>query len=251
MPNGTYFRLVFIDTNGNGVPDAGELKQDSDGIGMLTVSGNTTQNFVLTTTGSNAQVHTRIESDGVNPAGYELDLRVFDGYKRVRDVVLVSGVNVAVPLDMGEDVWNFPLYQWLNTTAPTLGSTYKFKVTFSDGNTEDISSSVTGVLGLSNMAQNLVAQPTAPGTATVPLFNWTAPASPPASYYYGVRVTTNSYGGIWYMDNNLSSGTLSQLYNSDGNASIPSLTATTPYYWFVTVEDANGNKATKRANYTP
>jgi len=249
VASGTLGTFVAIDANDNGIADSGELNLNSNGV-SFTVSGNTTNNVTLTTASANATVHTRIESNGVNPSGYELNLTVGDGFKRVRDVTLVSGLNVVVPRDMGKD-WRFTEYQWLGATVPTVGSTYKFRVTFTDATIEDVSANVTGVLGLNNMAQTLVAQITTPGTNTVPLFTWAAPVSPPALYTYDMRVVTTSYGQIWEPNNNLSSGTLSALYNFDGNASIPSLTVATPYYWLITVTDANGNQATKQATYTP
>jgi hypothetical protein len=250
VASGTLGALILIDANDNGIPDAGELKAGGDGA-SFTVSGNTTQNFTLTTTGANATVGTRIFSNGIDAAGYSLNLKVGDGYKRVRDVTLVSGLNVALPLDMGKD-WRFQAYPWIGATVPTVGSTYKFKVTFSDGTTETLSSSVTGVLGLSNMAQTLgvTTDGTSSSSVTVPLFTWATPSSEPASYTYNVRVTTTSYSQMWETNNNLPSGTLSVLYDVDGNASSASLTSATSYYWQVTVEDANGNQASKQATYT-
>jgi hypothetical protein len=47
------------------------------------------------------------------------------------------------------------------------------------------------------------------------------------------------------------SGTLSVLYNNDGRASQPSLTAGTTYQWSVSVRDGAGNSAQKSVEYRP
>lgn len=250
VSNGSLGAFILLDTNNNGFPDLGELSLDGDSSSNFTVSGNTTQNFTLSAASANATVGTRIFSDGVNPNGYSLQLEVREGTKRPVNATLVAGLNVPLPLDMGKD-GSFRAYPWLGTTSPATGDTYVFKVTYSDGTSETLSRSVTAVLGSTSMAQNLVTQTTTPGTTTVPLFTWVAPASPPASYTYDVWVSDSTAGGsMWETDDRLPSTTTSVLYNADGNASSSSLMSGTTYNWQVTVEDANGNQATKQTTYT-
>ena len=252
MPSGTLGAYIVLDTNSNGYTDLGELSSDVDRSSNFAVSGNTTRNFTLSSASTKATVGTHFFSDGTSPATYSLQMEVNEGTKRPVNVTLVSGANVAVPLDMGKNQ-EFRAYQSLNTTAPMVGDTYVFKVTFSDGTTETVSRSVSAVPGLSAMAQNLLPQTTTPGTPTVPLFTWAAPSSPPLSYTYDVWVSNSTAGGsVWNThDGGLPSTTTSVLYNADGKASSPSLTSGTTYYWQVTVEDANGNQATKQTTYVP
>lgn len=250
VPNGSYYPFAIIDMNNNGVIDTGDISNtDGSGGGQITVSGNTTSNITLPSASATTSITTDHMFDGVNHT-YQLGLSVNDGTKRVAAVTLVSGLNVAVPFDMGKG-WEFQMWQWLNTTSPTVGNSYMFKVTFSDGSTQNISGSVTAVLGTTSLAQNLTVQATTPGSPTVPLFKWTAPASPPASYVYYLSLWGANANWYYPQDNGMPSTTLSALYNADGRASIPALTTGTTYTWGVQVRDANGNKATRQTTYTP
>src|SRR3979490_1655584 len=96
----------------------------------------------------------------------------------------LSGPNVSVPFDMSVDQNNGggqgPAF--LNGAVPAVADTYQFLVTFSDGSTLTIPSSVTAVLNsfVTGMAMN---SPVA-GTATVPVLNWVTPTSTPSPYTY-------------------------------------------------------------------
>lgn len=252
VPSGTLGAYILLDTNSNGYHDLGELSFESSESSDFTVSGNTTKNFTLSSAGANATVGTRTFYDGTNTS-YNLNLEVREGTKRPVNVTLLSGLNVALPLDMGKDWGSFRAYPGINAT-PAVGQTYVFKVTYSNNTTEILSSSVTGVLGLSAMAQNLsaIAGGSGPSNST-PLFGWTVPTSPPAvTYTYSVYVSAASGGGtMWETDNRLPSSTTSVLYNADNTASSASLTPGTLYNWQVTVQDANGNEATRQTTYTP
>ena len=143
-----------------------------------------------------------------------------------------------------------------NTVNPTVGDTYTYRVIYSDRTTQDLSASVASVLNTSNMAQNLVAQTTTPGTVTVPLFTWAAPTSIAASSTYRLKLngTNNSTNWNYPQNNGLPSTTtpLQVLYNVDNSASGPLVSGVgNTYNWQVQVRDSNGNSATNTATYAP
>lgn len=246
IPNGSYSNFAFIDMNNNGFIDMGDINNTDGNAPLITISGNTTGNLTLSSANAKAEVNTNHGSNGSSD-WYNLNMQVNDGIKRAVAVTLVSGKDIPVPLDLGED-WEFRTWQSLNTTVPTVGASYVFKVTYSDGTTENISASVTGVLGTSAMAQNLVVDITS--GASTPTFTWAAPSVPPASYTYRVGLFGNAFW--WYpQDDGLPSTTLSALYNADGGANPSSLATGVSYTWEIQVEDANGNSASLQSTYTP
>lgn len=176
VPGGSYLPFAVIDMNGNGVIDSGDIGNTNGIGGLITVAGNITGNDIaLSSSNATASVNTDHGFDGTNNS-YQLILGVNDGTKHAVAVTLVSGPNVAVPFDMGANRWI-----GLGSTIPGTGDSYMFKVTYSDGTTENISGSVTGVL--STFATNLAVTTTAPYSASVPLFTWAAPLSPPRSTF--------------------------------------------------------------------
>lgn len=247
IPAGNYFPFAAIDMNGNGIIDAGDLSNTNGNGGTITVGGNLTNNIALSAAGAQVQVNTDHQFDGTNHF-YNLNMGVGDGAKRVTAVTLVSGPNMAVPFDLGKD-WRFETYQWLNTTSPAVGDSYMFKVTYSDGTTENITGSVTAVLATGNMATGLVVNTAT--SRTVPTFTWAAPTTPLASYSY--RVSLWGPGANWWYPNDLGlpSTTFSAVYNADGSAFPASLVTGTAYTWQVHVQDVNGNSASAQATYTP
>lgn len=258
VADGSYFPFAVIDTNSNGAIDIGEISNINAIGGLITVAGGTTtnSNLTLSAASATADVNTEHYWDGGSNT-YRLLLGVNDGTKRAVAVTLVSGANVAVPVDMSAN-----RVISLITTRPNTGDSYMFKVTFSDGSTENISGNVTGVLD--SFATNLatVTDGTSGSSATVPLFTWADPTTPPASYTYsmvlwGVTASDSTYWS-YPRDFGLPSITHSALYNVDGRASFGSILAGplkpgNSYGWAVQVRDANGNSAWRRASgsYVP
>ena len=227
--NGSYQSFAVLDMNNNGVIDTGDLSNTNNNTPSITVSGATTSNLTLTSA-TTATVNTDHQYDGVNH-NYSLNLGINDGIKRSVAVTLISGLNVAVPFDMGADTNNNTMNVQLSIT-PAVNDSYVFKVTYSDGTTQNITGSVTGVLSsLNSFAQTLVAQTTTPGTTTVPLFTWAAPVSPPTPYTYKLNLFGSDANWNYPKDNGLPSTTtpLQVLYNADGNASKSSLTSGNTY----------------------
>lgn len=241
VPNGSYANFAFIDRDNNGYVSVGDITNIGTDIPRNPVNGNVTNsNIALSSANATARVGT--DHEGAN---YSLILKVRDGSKHAVAATVISGANIPVPLDIGVDQLDDGTWEWTGGVRPTVGDSYKIRVTYSDGTTQDMTSSVNAVLD--SFAQNLVAQTTAPGTPAIPLFTWAAPASPPASYSYHVDLYGNSVN--WWQDSNSPSSTLSVLYNFDGRASVASLPTGT-YTWTVRVRDSNGNQARKQATHT-
>jgi Putative Ig domain/IPT/TIG domain len=264
VPNGTYNNFAILDVNNNGVIDFGDITNTSNNSNppLITVNnGPVTGNIILTNPVTTLNVTTNHQQTNGTQDTYGLNFGVSWGSKRPVAITLFSGPNVSVPFDMSVDQNNGggqgPAF--LNGAVPAVADTYQFLVTFSDGSTLTIPSSVTAVLNsfVTGMAMN---SPVA-GTATVPVLNWVTPTSTPSpyTYYVGLYNTTGSTNIFWNDNggknsNGIPSGTTNLLFNADGSANsngtpITSLPTATTYNWFVTVQDANGNSSQESATY--
>jgi uncharacterized repeat protein (TIGR01451 family) len=257
VPAGTYQSVAILDMNNDGEVDAGDLDDVNGNTNppTVTVSGTTTgANVTL----SNATATTFVATNTQQFSGttYNISVGVNVGTKVPISVTLFSGPNVAVPYDMTADDHNVkfnPIYNYL--ASPIVGQTYQFLVTFSDGTSSVIPAQVTAVL--TSFAQNLAMQTTSPGSPTVPLLTWQAPASPPASYSYSVGLgsATGSPQENWYYSggsngNGIPSTQTSVLFNTDSSANPNSSLQAGTYQWWVTVQDNNNNTGQIITTYT-
>ncbi|HUX72300.1 MAG TPA: carboxypeptidase regulatory-like domain-containing protein [Steroidobacteraceae bacterium] len=251
VPNGTYQNFALVDMNNNGTVNAGDLSNVGGHIPSIAVSGNMTGNVTLTGAAETAFIGSEHWTDGISNQ-YSFNVSSVDGTKRAVAVTLYSGPNVAVPFDLGATA-NNNVYVPLGNgaTRPTVGDTYYFKITYSDGTTADISTSVSGVLDA--FATSLLVNTGAPYSRNVPQFMWSAPAAPPALYAYFVSVSGSDANWNYPQNKCLPSTTLSAVYDSDGSASKSTLTTGVSYLWQITVEDEQlKNTATYQAPaYTP
>jgi hypothetical protein len=188
IPNGDYQIFVVLDQNADGLIDAGDITNftGENGPPSFTVSGSSSGNTItLTSFTAKAFVTTNTQGSSGGSTTYNISVGVAMGTKRPVSLTLTSGPNVAVPYDMVFEIQGnhfSPVYN--NSVIPTVGDTYTFHVTFSDGTTSspDLTASVTAVLGSSSFAQNLhmVTSPS-PLTRTLPQLTWAAPATHPTS----------------------------------------------------------------------
>jgi hypothetical protein len=253
VPAGDYQAFAIMDQNNNGLIESSDISNVNNNHGgppPLTVASGTTNNDItLTSDVSIITVTTSHQQVGGGSNTYSLNLGITWGTKRPVAMTLLSGPNVTVPWDMPVDPDNDEFVN-LNSTAPQVGDTYQFQVTFSDGSSATLSGSVTAVLN--SFVTSMTAQTTAPGSVTVPLFTWVTPASTPTPYTYYVglngssNVNWNDSGGN--NSNGIPSGTTSVLFNADGSASVSSLPSGS-YTWFVGVQDANGNSSQESTTY--
>ncbi len=247
VPSGDYQVFADIDMNNNGVVnDGGDISNMNGPLLTVAISGNTMVNQTLSGINSAARVMTVHQVSGANHS-YGLEMEVDRERRRPVAVTLVSGPNVAVPADAGQNSWGFDLSS-SNTATPSAGDAYVFKVIYSDGTSEMVTGAVTAVLD--SFAQNLA--PTSSGSGvTTPTFTWNGPASPPAYYAYSITLNGNDATWFYPQGDRMPSTQNSVLYNIDGRASKTSLTPGVTYNWAIIVEDGFRNKATQWVTYTP
>ena len=252
VPSGSYKNFALLDVNNDGLVDAGDVTNAGTSLTTIAVSGTTTHNFALSAAFGSADIYTNYWTDGTSNS-YGLNIALNDGTKQLTAVTLFSGPNVSVPADLvpTTSTGNLDYIALGSGFVPTVGDQYKFKFTYYDGTSQNVTASVTGVLTSSNLAGNLAVNATP--SANTPTFSWTAPATAPAApYVYNVWVQgIDAYW--WYPQNSgLPSTTTSVLYNADGLATGTALTTGTAYTWQIQVQDANRNLGTlQAAPYTP
>jgi len=260
VPSGTYQNFAVLDLNDDGEfnpPDITDVTNHSNPP-TITVSGSTTGNITLTNVPVSIGVPTSVFGFSGQPNSYSISVQVDYGTKLPISMTLISGKNVAVPFDMNADSHNAnynPIFN--NSVSPTVGDAYQFLVTFSDGTTQVVTSTVSAVI--TSFAQNLTMQTTSPGSPTVPLLTWTAPAVPPTAlpYSYSVSVYNNSGTSQVFWNyygsgsgNGLPSSQTSVLFNIDGSASPNSpLIVGGSYTWAVFVQDNNNNQGVYQTTY--
>jgi hypothetical protein len=254
VPNGDYQLFVVLDQNSNGYIDAGDITNfvGANGPLPITVSATTSgNNIALTSAAATTYVATNHTlSSGVNT--YNLNVGLNIGTKLPVSATLFSGKNVAVPFDIDSSSGNnsySPVYN--NSISPTVGDVYQFLITYSDGSTSVVSTTVSAVL--TSFAQNLAMNSPVAGTTTVPVLNWAAPASPPSVYNYRVGLSGNNVNWDYKGSkdgNGLPSTTTHVTYNVDGRANPNSPLTSGTYTWWVTVQDANSNTAQFQTTYT-
>lgn len=146
----------------------------------------------------------------------------------------------------------------VNSIQPKVGDAYSFLVTYSDGTSETVTGSVTGVV--TAFATGLTPAGSVPGDTT-PTFTWTDPASA-SSYSYQFYLSDNNGNMIWQIPgNNSNSGNFGSSITSitwgtdpTGSTNPPSvspLTSGTTYNWQISAQDANGNQASTVMYFIP
>jgi hypothetical protein len=258
VPNGTYQNFAILDLNDDGEvnpPDITDVTNHSNPP-TIVVSGSTTGNITLTSAAASIAIPTSVNGSSSQPTSYGISVQVDYGTKLPISMTLISGKNVAVPYDMNADSHNAnynPIYN--NTVSPTVGDAYQFQVTFSDGTTQVVTANVTAVL--TSFAQNLAMQTTSPGSVTVPLLTWTAPAVLPTALPYSYAVTLYNNGGSQVFWNYYGSGSgngipstqTNVLFNTDGSANPNGPLVSGTYNWAVFVQDNNNNQNSYTTTY--
>ncbi|MGA3080391.1 MAG: putative Ig domain-containing protein [Terracidiphilus sp.] len=291
--NPDYFNFAILDQNNDGMIDAGDISNTdnngSSGIAITPTGTLTGYDPVLPTANSTATVTTQY-SQSTNPGGggtnYNLNFDVREGIKLPVSVTLLSGPNVINPIDIsnqcnggcGSD--QFQYYASVSNNAPSVGATYAFKVTYSDGTVDNgtVSGKVTAfgstgaVVGASDLPTNL--QPSGTDSSSLqPTFTWTYPANA-SSYTYQFYICCGSNNDIWDIPGNNSNtngftvsedtggvfggtataGSIPWGEDPSGSGSTPSvgsLTSLTQYNWSIQVQDSNGNSAQTQVYYIP
>lgn len=242
LPTGSYSLLAVIDQGGDGQLGVTDLNNFLEPM-PITLSGNATASPIsLSTAPVRTRSTTRHEVESATDT-YHLSLLVSPNAKRPVKVTLTSGPKVAAPIDLAlyelggaHHVTFIPM----GSTSPTVGDTYNFSVTYSDGTTGTASVQVGAVLA----APNLVA-PVTTSNAT-PTFTWTAPnPAPSAAYTYTVQLF-DFFGFLIGEKRGIPSTQTSVAY-ADLNPSQSSLNGF--YSWTVTVVDKDDNISVRSATF--
>ena len=265
-----YFFVAILDQNNDGVIDAGDLSDTGSGNDKLAtvISGPTSnENLTLASANSTASVTTQnyisTTQSGSNQS-YSLNFQINGVVRQPVAVSLASGPNLINPVDIaicggaGSSCGQgFQVNFNIGTTVPTVGDTYTFNVTYSDGTTGVVTASVSAVL---NAFATSLAPTTGTSVSTTPTFSWVDPINA-SNYIYSFNIN-NSSGTIWQVpgnnsnSNGLTSATTSLVWGVDptDNTNTPSpstLTLNTTYYWQIQVQDSNGNSTVQQVQYTP
>lgn len=271
-----YYFVAFLDQANKGEFTAGVAANFTNGSQNppeVTISGNVTgQNATVLNGNAVASVTTSnfksITSSGTSQT-YAIQLNANQVTKLPVSLQLATssnsdGANLPTPLDIGACSFaqngcggsGFQFYQSLNSTSPTVGDTYTFNVTYSDGTTGTLTGTVTTVLNA--FATNL-SPTTGVSTSTTPTFTWTDPANASNyTYQFSICCYNNT---IWQVpgqnsnSNGFSSSITSLTWGVDptdgSNTPTTSLSTGTTYSWQIQVQDTNGNSATTQVNYQP
>lgn len=251
---GTYGIFPFVDVNGTGTRDFGDIMWPNFKTApVVTVgTGNVTAPTVTLTAQNSLALVATTHYKGESSEGYGLGFNVEGMLKKVAKVRVTAGPNITTPIDVGIDEWGeFDL--WLGIHGvPVVGQQYTFNVTYEDGSSDTFNPQITAVLsGLPTPTAPLGTVPYGTGDAAgKPTFSWTAPnPAPSTTYDYSLWVDGND--AHWDTDQDLPSSQLSIIYNADGYAYPSILTANQTYNWGISVTDANGNRAEQYASFKP
>ena len=277
IPNGSGYALFAIyDENNDGAIDAYDVTNIRDSgvfLNPVTFSGTpvTDASLTLPAANSTVQVQTRYFTSS-NGSSYSLNFKVGEQNKLPVSVTL-SNTSVGTPyLMMPVDISlctncgnnQYGYYVNLPGGTPSVGDSFDFTVTYSDGS-QDNGTTVNGAVTAFGSTGALVDASDAPTSlqataGTTPDFSWTDSANATGNgFYYSFYL--NQQSGtcpgnnctIWEIpgqnskSNGFSSSITSLTWGSDptGGGSTPngSLSSANNYSWSISVQDSNGNQA--------
>jgi hypothetical protein len=278
VPTGSnYFFFAVLDQNNDGMIDPGDVT-NINGYNMITppvaISTTTTQNLTLPSANSWTIMQTENDYNSNqwgSGQGYNLDLIVSTLNKMPVSVALLSGSNILAPMDIAlclKCTWD-PNSRFsatslaLNTSlVPTVGNAYSVQVAYSDGTSETLTPTISGVLP--NYPTNLSPAGPQSATNTTPTLTWSYPATNADSYTYQMWFADSNWNTVWSIPN------LYSATNPFTTATVPSnsitwstdptgVTSNTPttsiltngeiYYWEIAAYDVNGNRANYFVDY--
>ena len=265
VPDGAYRLFALLDQNQDGLAGPGDLTNLPDAAGLVVSADLSGQDLALSSAGSTAQVTTtHIQSSGAADT-YALNFQVVDGTRHVAAVHVDSGPNALAPADRASLGSSVAFSNPIATARPAPGDTYSLTVDYSDGTSETLSPQVTAVVDTfaAGLAPSGNGGGSGTGTDVRPVFTWTAPAAPLASYTYLFSIQApGSFTPLWQVPgpggaaSGLPSSVLSLAWGTDPTNALntpaqPSLTVGQAYLWMLSVQDPAGNLAQAGAGYTP
>ena len=277
VPSDLYDFFAILDQNNDGLIDAGDIQNATDSTSAnnqtVAVSGpQSNLNLTLPSANVTASVTTQNYnsiSPGNNFHSYSLNLQVAGLVKPVVAVTMTSGPNLINPVDIalcGEPDSScgngFQANFAIGATVPTVGDTYAFNVTYSDGNTGTVNAVVSAVL---NTFATSLAPQTGTSVSVTPTFSWTDPTNA-SNYTYQFSLSDSNNNNIWQIPGNNSNlngftSTITSIpWITSGNdvtgasgnlPSVGSLTLGSVYTWSSQVRDNVGNTAQTQVQYQP
>jgi hypothetical protein len=285
VPSGSNYAVIGIldQTHSGGIGFGAITNVQNNLTGNLTISGSTqtVPGITLPTANSTAAVTTQYKQStdaSGSSTSYQLNFEVRGGNKLPVAVTLTSGPNVLEPADISNSCGGCgnPQFQYSSAivgATPTVGDTYDFTVTYSDG-TQDTGTTVNGavtgwngtstLVGASDLATGLSPTGNTDPGGTTPTFTWTYPANA-SNYIYSFSLCCDNNATIWQIpgNNSQSNGFTSVqvpvpagiAWGTDptGGGSTPtgSLTSGTTYDWQIQVQDSTGNSAQAQVSFIP
>jgi hypothetical protein len=267
VPTGSnyFFFGVLNQNNSNLIGIPGQIDNVNVSLPSVAINSSTTMNLTLPSANSTATVRTQSNeqiSSGGTTTSYQIDLRDDGVIKLPVAVELTSGPHVVVPADIATGAFNgdddeFDYWPNINGATPSVGDTYGFNVTYSDGTSETLTASVTAVLNA--FATPVSPAPLATGVSTTPNFSWTDPSSA-SSYSYTFQLWNSNGSTIWQIpaqhssSNGFSSSITSITWDVDPTSSgdlpsVSSLNGSSTYYWSIQASDSNENSATVQTSF--
>jgi hypothetical protein len=254
IPNGTYSAFAFLDQNNDNLLGIGNMIVDNNGALPILINNNdATVNMVLSAANALSRVATGHWTGG-SSSGYVLNFTVSGTRKLPVQVRLAAGQNIPVPVDIqkaNNSTGGFSCsINLIGAVSPVLTDSYRFDITYADGNIEQWTVPVTAVLNSFAQISSVT------GTAITPTFHWSVSGSPPAFYSYYIEIIDSTNGNlIWYYPTStpfgMPSTQTSVLYNYDETASQAFLTSGRTYYLYIYLVDANFNSTSYGVSYTP
>lgn len=275
VPTGSYyFFFGILDQNNDGLIDAGDVTNtNSNGnTSLLTINSNLSgQDLTLPAANSTALVTTQYQRS-IYSAGsynnYQIHMSLGAGNKLPVAVQLTGGPNAIQPVDMTNYCQGCGSVQYqynanLSGMSPSVGDTYTFAVSYSDGSSENVTGAVTAVLGSGQLAVNLSPTGTT-SSSTTPAFSWNYPANA-SNYVFQFQLWDSNGNTLWQVpsQNGNSSGfAITQIpsgtliwgvdpTDSSNTPSVGSLTSGQQYSWQIQTQDSHGNSAAVTVNYQP
>jgi hypothetical protein len=245
VPPGTYTLCAFLD-NGNGFsadgPNSCNLESEIlPSVTVLAASSGTSAPTV-TIPGGPAIAYVTVLYAASGNAGYQLTFQEFNSLNEIVRLTLASGPGVDTPSDLTTRP-NTGGGQFSRTSTsaspPSVGDSYVFDVTYADGTTCNLTSSIAVV-------------PSSPPTPVAPIgsgsgqpltFSWSAPATPPSgpwSYEMYVEVYQQTSDVDDWNGVSTSTSYQSSYGYSPG----------TEYQWTIQTVDQYGNQASNWSTFT-
>jgi hypothetical protein len=266
--NNDYTLFEILDQNNDGLIDAGDVTNVRNNSAGIAITGPLTgQNLTPGIANSTASATTQYYSINTltsNATGYNLNFDVREGNKLPVAVTLLSGPNVINPVDIsnycpGCGNVQFQYQVPIDSTTPSVGDTYSFKITYSDSSsdTETITSAVTGwngtnaVVGSSDSPSDLSPNDQA---GLAPQFTWTDPSAD-STDLFSYRISDPSGNVVWQIPGSnsnsvgLPSSITSLMWGTDPTDPKNDLQSgvvlldSTNYTWCIQAQDSNGNQA--------